>query len=285
VSDNPNTPSAKTSPQQGIRRLFSTLLLLGLLAVLAFIVITRWNDIKKNFQQDDRAKREGRAIVEPAGDKAAEQEAAAKLSAFKDAKGRGKYLVISERPDPDKPEKRVTCINYKGAKIDDETLELTARLYRIGTVLAADTNIADDQLKYFSGLTALTSLVLANTPITDAGLTHLRPLANIETLYLANTKVSDRGLDDVGRLTTLKILDLSQTKVTDNGMEKLVPLTHLDHLLLRDTAITDAGLDQLARMKNLRRLTIQSQRPPPIVKVTPAGIERLKKAIPVITVD
>ena len=38
----------------------------------------------------------------------AEQDAAAKLSAIKDENGGRKYLVISERLDPDSPEKRVT---------------------------------------------------------------------------------------------------------------------------------------------------------------------------------
>ena len=284
MSNNQNAPSAKTSPQQGTRRLVTLLLEVGLLLVLAFLVVSNWDAIKK-VVRGDKDNHERPIPAEPAGDKVAEQDAAAKLEAFKDATGRAKYLVISERPDPDKPEKRVTCINYKGAKIDDKTLELTARLYRIGTVIAADCNITDDQLKYFSALTALTSLVLTNTPITDAGLSHLRPLVNIETLYLGNTKVSDRGLDEVARLTTLKILDLSETKVTGDGMKKLLPLTDLNHLLLRDTAITDAGLEQLGQMKNLRRLSIQSPRTPPILKVTPQGIERLKKAIPAIIVD
>jgi len=279
VSDKQNAPSNETPPRQGIRKLFSTLLLLGLLAVLAVIVTTKWDDIKKNFQPDDKGRNERRGMVDPPGDKAAELEAANKLTAFKDAKGGGEYLVISERIEPDKPEKRVTSINYKGAKVDEETLKLTARLYRIGTVIAADTNISDDQLKYFSGLTMLTSLVLSNTSISDAGLSHLRPLANIQALHLSGTKVSDAGLDDIARLNSLKILNLSHTEVTDEGMKKLLPLTNLDWLLLSEMPLTDAALDQLAGMKNLHRLTIDK------TKVTAAGVDRLKKAIPALKVD
>jgi hypothetical protein len=275
VSDNQDTPS----PQQGIRKLLTLLLEVGLLAVLAFIVVLKWSEIKGFFQPDEKGKHEQRVIAEPAGDKAAELEAAEKLTAFKDEKGHAKYLVISERSDPDKPEKRVTSINYKDAKIDEETLKLTARLYRISTIIADKTNISDDDLKYLSGLTVLTSLVLTDTGITDAGLAHLRPLSNLQTLHLSGTKVSDAGMDDIARLTNLKILNLSKTNVSDAGMKKLVPLTNLDWLLLAETSLTDAGLDQLAPLKHLHRLTING------TKVTDAGVGRLKKAIPAVSVD
>ncbi len=53
----------------------------------------------------------------------------------------------------------------------------------------------------------------------------------------------------------------------------------LNWLLLSDTEITDAGLEHLAGMKSLSRLTING------TKVTPKGIDRLKKALPRLTVD
>ena len=62
-------------------------------------------------------------------------------------------------------------------------------------------------------------------------------------------------------------------------MKKLLPLTKLDWLLLSDTALTDAGLRQLAKMPHLHRLTISG------TKVTTAGVNRLKAAIPRLTVD
>jgi len=92
--------------------------------------------------------------------------------------------VITEQPD-----KRVTSINYMGAKIDDETLKLTAHLCRIGTVNASDCNITDNQLKYLSGLTSMTSLVLTPHADTDKGLVHLRPLANMQGIAPFHTKI------------------------------------------------------------------------------------------------
>jgi hypothetical protein len=286
VSDNQNSPhpndTPQTPPQQGIRRLLTLLLEIGLLAVLAFVVFSNWTAIKGYFRPDDKTKRERPVAVEPSGDKAAELDAFEKLNSFKtgkDPKSPRKYLVISERVEFDKPEKRVTSINYQGNQIDEEVLKLTARLYRIGTINADNSNIADDDLRYFSGLTALTSLVLTNTGITDAGMSHIRSLPNLEALHLSRTKVSDAGLDDIAHITTLKILNLSGTKVTDEGMKKLLSLTNLAWLLLNDTSLTDAGLDQLAAMKHLHRLTIIK------TKVTAAGIDRLKKAIPLLAVD
>ena len=118
--DNQNPQNTPPSPQ-GIRRLVTLLLEISLLAVLAFIVVLNWSAIKNTLlQSDNKGQRERRVIAEPSGDKAAEKEAADKLTAFKDKKGLGKYLVISERVEAGKPDKRVTSINYKGAKIDEE---------------------------------------------------------------------------------------------------------------------------------------------------------------------
>ena len=56
--------------------------------MLAFIVVLNWNAIKKTlFHVDDKGQRERRVVAEPSGDKAAELEAAEKLSAFKDKNG------------------------------------------------------------------------------------------------------------------------------------------------------------------------------------------------------
>ena len=204
----------------------------------------------------------------------AEKETVAKLRGIKDDAGRAKCFVVTEGPD-----KCATSVAYTGGKINDETLKLTARLCRNGTVNADKCDITDDQLKHLSGLKSLINLVLSNTPVTDKGMVHLRPLTNLQTLHLSNTKVSDPGLDDIAQLKNLKILNLSQTKVTDRGMKKLLPLTQLKWLLLSDTAITDAGLRQLAAMKQLSRVTVDK------TKVTAAGVDRLKKAIPKLHVD
>ena len=74
-----------SSSQQGIRRLVTLVLEVGLLAVLALIVFSNWKAIRRTVgQADDKGPAERRAIAEPSGDKAAELEAAQKLTSFKD---------------------------------------------------------------------------------------------------------------------------------------------------------------------------------------------------------
>ena len=198
----------------------------------------------------------------------AEQQAAANL------RKRG-LLVIAESPD-----RRVNSINLQGAVINDELLAQVANLYRLTTLNASNCKLTNIQLRYFANLTQLTSLILVGTPVTDAGLAHLRSLSNLDSLQLGSTQISDHGLADIATLHNLKTLDLGKTKITDAGLKQLTSLSDLRSLMLTDTQISDAGLRDLIGLKGLRRLSIGNN-----AKVTRPGLIRLKKAIPMLSVD
>jgi len=64
-------------------------------------------------------------------------------------------------------------------------------------------------------------------------------------------------------------LNLYRTQVSDTGLKKLAGLKDLG-----GTQVTDAGLKELAGLKSLRELNLG------FTKVTPAGWNKLQKALP-----
>ena len=137
------------------------------------------------------------------------------------------------------------------------------------------------QLKYFSGsdVDDVAGADQHSDHRRGTGLTFAR-LTNLQTLHLSDTKVSDRGLGRYCPPHQPQDSESLENQGDGRGNEEAAcrwPTSNW--LLLSDTAITDAGLDTLAGMKQLHRLTINK------TKVTPAAIERLKKAIPSYQVD
>jgi Leucine-rich repeat (LRR) protein len=254
------------------RRSVVFLLEVLLLVVLGGVVYSKWDRIREIFHPKNELIDAGND-VEPAGDKAAEKEAYETLTK------RG-FWLLAEPESAGSPDKRVSYMTFARKKIDEDSLALVPKLYRLGVADANGSTITNDQLKYFAGLSMLNSLTLNKTAITDEGLAQLRPLApNLETLALSDTRISDRGLDEIAYLHNIKVLNLKNTKVTDEGMKKLLPLTNLKWLVLIDTGITDAGLKQLAEIKSLSQLEVVG------TKVTWPGVRWLQKAHPGLKVD
>jgi hypothetical protein len=70
--------------------------------------------------------------------------------------------------------------------------------------------------------------------------------------------------------------------ISDAGLEKIKKAEGQSNLTIRmsgHAAISDAALVQLAQFKNLHKLLA------PNSKITPAGIEKLKKAVPGVEVE
>jgi len=67
--------------------------------------------------------------------------------------------------------------------------------------------------------------------------------------------------------------------VTDQGMRHLVRVPALINIILVVPGLTDDGLRILEAKKNLKELTLVR------TQVTPAGVERLKRAIPGLIVS
>ena len=140
--------------------------------------------------------------------------------------------------------------------------------------------LTDESLVFIGKIEGLRTLHLGDAQITNAGLKHLTGLRNLEVLDLGWTKdVGDVGLPLLSKLPNLKILGLGGTKITDAGLPLLTSFKSLRELRIPATGITDQGLKALEACKGLETLQLGKKS-----KVTPAAIDRLKKALPACTV-
>lgn len=117
--------------------------------------------------------------------------------------------------------------------------------------LGENDGVKDEALVHVGKLASLKELVLWDAPMTDAGIKHLAPLRELTALDLAfATKITTAALPDIVRLEKLEKLNLAGTKVDDVSV--LSKLTHLKELKLG--------------------------------KLTPQGVEALKKANPALEI-
>jgi hypothetical protein len=138
----------------------------------------------------------------------------------------------------------------------------------------------DEALAHVCRIGTLTELDLGDAWVTNAGVPQIAKLKELRRLQLGWTRdVGDASLPALAKLPKLEFLGLGGTKVTDAGLPALAAFPSLRELALPGTAVTDKGLQSLAACKGLAILTLGNKS-----KATPAGIDRLKKALPNLTV-
>jgi hypothetical protein len=146
-------------------------------------------------------------------------------------------------------------------------------------VCLRDAPATDDDLRAIAKLPRLEVLLLPGTKVTGAGLVHLKDLTSLRLLDLWDTRVDDAGIKHLRQLTKLWSLGLGQTGVTDAGLAHLAGLTGLESVGLKETGVTDAGLRHLEGLTRLRAVAAQK------TAVTAAGADRLRAAVPGVTVS
>jgi hypothetical protein len=140
--------------------------------------------------------------------------------------------------------------------------------------------LTDEALVFVGKLAALKDLNLGDAQVSSAGLKSLSGLKSLARLQVGWTKdVGNEALPVLSPLSKLEYLGLGGTKVTDDGMPALAAFANLKELHLMETAVTDRGLEALAACKSLEKIQLNKK-----TKVTPQGIEALKKALPACTV-
>lgn len=165
-------------------------------------------------------------------------------------------------------------------------LERVVRLDKLASLNLNDSSITDDGLSQLTGLRDLEVLDLRNTAITDAGLAHLSAFPKLEHLNLSRTQITGAGLTHVGRLGQLRVLMLSENRIDDESLSHLSNLGRLELLFLdgppqdvlvsRESygQISDDGLVEFQELTKLKILDVRHNR------VTEAGVEKLKQAVP-----
>jgi hypothetical protein len=130
----------------------------------------------------------------------------------------------------------------------------------------------DAQATRLYGLSQIVWLTLNGPGITDVTLEHLQRFSKLRLLYLHGANVTDAGLKHLETLPELETLDLSETRISDSGLGYLHPLKRLSGLSLSNTGITDAGLAQLTCWPHLQRLNLDS------TKITDSGLKYIESS-------
>lgn len=164
---------------------------------------------------------------------------------------------------------------FGGPNVTDAALEQISHITTIKILNLANSNVTDKGMAHIANLKGLTQLNLGNTKVTERGLEVIKNFPQLETLTLFLSAVSNENLKTVGELKKLKALNISNTKkFGDEGMKYLGKLPAIEFIHLQSTAISDEGLSHLAGLKTLTRVLVTGR------NVTPAGVEKLQRALP-----
>jgi hypothetical protein len=101
-------------------------------------------------------------------------------------------------------------------------------------------------------------------------------------LKLEGKHVTAAALDELSKFKELRSLSLYAASVQDDDLAKLQNIKTLESLGLGFTAITDDGLVHLEKLNRLRWVWLQMSGRQPLI--TRAGAEKLKEAIPGLTI-
>lgn len=188
--------------------------------------------------------------------------------------------------------KNLELLDLSGTYVGDEGLAHLRQLSRLESLdLGAmhepylsigGAHVTDAGLVHLSQMVNLKRLWLCSNRITDAGLVHLKPLGRLTWLGLDGTRITDQGIAALQELGSLEALSLGSTRVTDAGLAQLEKLPSLRGLGLSDLNITDAGLKHLASIEKLKQVQIWGMKK---TKVTQAGLDELKRALPGVQLD
>ena len=85
----------------------------------------------------------------------------------------------------------------------------------------------------------------------------------------------DAGAKDLAKLTKLVRLNLDKSRITDAALEQLKGLANVEWMHLGSNAISNEGLEHLQGLPKLKEVIVTR-----CPKVTPDGVEKLKKAMP-----
>ena len=169
-------------------------------------------------------------------------------------------------------------VEQAGAMVALEAVGAEVKLDFRDRIVGVDlkgTDFDDKTAIHLAVLKDVRSINLSETKITDAGLVHLAKLPNIRRLFLYGTGVTDKGLPHLKGLVSLETLCLDETRVSDEGLTNIRGLMALEVLHLRSRLpVSDRSIPLIIRFDKLRELKVEG------TKITPEGLERLKRKLP-----
>jgi serine/threonine protein kinase/Leucine-rich repeat (LRR) protein len=141
------------------------------------------------------------------------------------------------------------------------------------------TGIAGLNYAFLAPITGLEELSLANAGLNDASLGQLPKLPALKRLVLDGNDIRGSGLTALSTQPALVDLSLGCPTLTDLYAKNLAELKQLKRLSLAGSSISDAAIQHLEGLTNLEMLDLSR------TKITQAGVERLRKALPACTIQ
>jgi hypothetical protein len=103
----------------------------------------------------------------------------------------------------------------------------------------------------------------------------------VRHIVIQPRNVPTSAMAEIGKLKRLDTLRLNNCTVTDEGLAQLKDLQELRSLLIVGTPISDEGLAHLTKLAGLRFLFLPHASNS---RITPAGLEKLKRECPQLSI-
>jgi sugar lactone lactonase YvrE len=170
--------------------------------------------------------------------------------------------------------KQIESINLHSAPASDEGLAAISKLTNLRRLEIVHTKVTDAGLKHLAGLVNLRQLHVHGPETTESALPFLGKLQELYQLDVYDRAASNQTLEQIAKLPGLRMLMLTGGPFDDAGVKHLAKVSTLEELNLDSPKVTDASIPTLSGLRKLRKLHIGRTR------ITAAGKERLKKALP-----
>jgi len=173
-------------------------------------------------------------------------------------------------------------VNFHFTPLNDAGLKAIAQVPISGRLWFAHTKFTDAGAGALAGMTQLKRCGIGSADKASSGeaVAALVKLA-LEDLSLLDNQATPAGVAHASRIATLRRLDVSHgPTVKDESMALVAGMPALEEFKLGSAQVTDEGLAQLAACKTLKKLSLSG-----LKKVTPAGIDRLRKARPELQIE
>ena len=178
--------------------------------------------------------------------------------------------------------KKLENVNFHFTPLNDDGLRAITQVPISGRLWFAHTKFTDAGTAGLSNLKELKRCGIGSTDQASSGesVAALAKLA-LEDLALLDNQATPAGLTYATKIATLRRLDVSHAPtVTDESLQGVGLMPALEEFNLGSANVTDAGLMELAVSRSLKKMSLTG-----LKLVTPAGIERLRKACPELQVE
>ena len=178
--------------------------------------------------------------------------------------------------------KKLENVNFHFTPLNDDGLRAITQVPISGRLWFAHTKFTDAGTAGLSNLKELKRCGIGSMDKSSSG-ESVAALAKLtlEDLALLDNQATPVGLAYAAKIATLRRLDVSHAPtVTDESLREVGLMQALEEFNLGSANVTDKGLMELAVSKSLKKISLTGLR-----LVTPAGIERLRKASPELQVE